>query len=169
MPAAARVILKALLAALALAAGCATNPGPLPPASPPPGAFNVLAGDRGFGRSAELWRAEGRKRWGVDPFVLVAHGSADPDSPWMLSGGGYRWQDADFVAAAVRAAVPRGTPVLLITCNEGGHRLSVPGVWYAPGKVVWATPYACWSDDPTPSERSRGVGGIENFVEGGQP
>jgi len=100
----------------------------------------TLNGDISGGE--QMWADEFRYHLTEAPIVLVCHGdTVTHKGQWWLIpdvGPSIRADGEDGAIARLQRKYP-GQPVVLISCNEAGMELRMPGVWYARQKV-WSRP-----------------------------
>lgn len=117
--------------------------------------------------SAGFWRTEVSRRF-PNAFVIICHGS-DINGVWYMFPAELPFpvRAADYMAA-VRKAVPIERPVVMITCNPGGHCLGIPGVFHAMDDV-WFVPDKSIPEEPDQIEGVRAepttVGNIYEFTD----
>lgn len=110
-------------------------------------------------RHAEpLWRAEAAKRIAGRPVMLIVHGG-DRDGRWVAVPDRGPVMPMDGVARLLKDLFP-GRPVVILSCNPGGHQLRKPGVWYATANV-WSVPDAI---NPLADPADADVGSIYEFT-----
>jgi len=108
------------------------------------------------------WQAEARKRFAA-PVVVAVHGHVVDGEWYCFPRRGHDPMPVEMLARTMHALYPEND-VVLICCNEEGHEIHVPHVWYARSKV-WIRPTGA----VTPTERyaratSKNVGDIWKFV-----
>lgn len=132
-----------------------------------PGVIQWSAWEREAGAR---WYKEAKKRF-KDPIIFMCHGSYTPwfytdnrgepyvKSTWVVIPDEPRSiMPVEWVAKFLRNLYPNND-IVLIVCNHNGHKIQVPGVWYAVHKV-WQTPDGYYYNSNNPKT----VGSINEFT-----
>lgn len=114
---------------------------------------------RNLRHAAILWRAEAKQRVPGKPVLLIVHGGTR-EGRWVFHPDKGGDMPADSTLRLLKK-VYGDRDLVVVSCNEDGHKLDVPGVWYAPKGNVWSVPdrFALWRIKP-----DKEVGSIFEFT-----
>lgn len=126
-----------------------------------------VAPDAAVAASASFWRTEVSRRF-PNAVVIICHGG-DINGVWYMFPADLPFpvRAADYMAS-VRKAVPIERPIVMVTCNPGGHCLGIPGVFHAMDNV-WFVPDKSIPEEPDQIEAVKAeptwVGNIYEFTD----
>jgi hypothetical protein len=109
--------------------------------------------------SAKAWAKQAEKRLGTSAFTLLVCHGVTIDGAWTLVPDPPRKSlKVDDVGWVLRNI--NNLPLVVVSCNEGAHKLTVPNAIY-PQRIVWSCPDA--NTPLWPLRRQDYIGKIELF------